>query len=117
MVRFDIVRGAGVCCLMLGLLVAVVGGADTTMWVFVSGCILTLTSTAVAVVAFRAQTKSGHVPGERGATFSGLTYCDQCGLLIAADDRPDLKAGYKPCRTPRLTFRRGRLRLVSLPND
>lgn len=82
---------------------------------FVGAGLLALTSGGVALVAFRTVIKGSHLPGEHGGIVPGLTYCKYCGLLIAADGRPDLKAGYKPCLSVRLTSRRGRLGLKQLP--
>jgi len=43
-----------------------------------------------------------HVPEPPGATIAGLTYCMRCGLLLAADKRPDLNPDRKPCRIVRV---------------
>ena len=36
---------------------------------------------------------------------TGLVYCKRCGLLLAADKRPDLDPERKACRVVRIAFR------------
>lgn len=54
-----------------------------------------------------------HVPEIPGTLIAGLTYCKRCGLLLAADTRPDLDPNRKPCRVVRVGPRCG-LMSVSL---
>ncbi len=46
-----------------------------------------------------------HIAEEPGALLPGLTYCMRCGLLLAADKRPDLDPNRKPCRVVKIGLR------------